>query len=184
VHRLAALDRRDIRKLGGIPVTSAARTILDLAAVVSPRDLERALAEAQARRLVRRADLLSLLARRSGRPGAAALRSLIEGDAPALTRSEAEERFLALIRAAELPAPEVNARVGRYEVDFLWRERALVVEVDGYRFHSSRASFERDRRRDADLTTRGLRVIRITWRRIVREPEALVARVATALASA
>jgi very-short-patch-repair endonuclease len=78
----------------------------------------------------------------------------------------------------------VNARVGRYEVDFLWRERALVVEVDGYRFHSSRASFERDRRRDADLTTRGLRVIRITWRQIVREPEALVARVATALASA
>jgi hypothetical protein len=112
VHRLAALDRRDVRKLGGIPVTSPARTILDLAGVVSPRDLERALAEAQARRLVRRADLLSLLARRSGRPGAAALRRLIEGDAPALTQSEAEERFLALIRAAELPTPEVNARIG------------------------------------------------------------------------
>jgi len=185
IHRVDALDRRDVRRLGGIPVTSPARTILDLATAVPLRDLERALAEAQARRLVRRNDLLSLLARRSGRPGVRVLRALMDDDAvPALTRSEAEDRLLALIRAAELPAPEVNVQVGRYEVDFLWREQRLVVEVDGFRFHSSRAAFERDRLRDAGLAGMGFRVFRTTWRQIVQGPEALVARIAAALAGA
>jgi very-short-patch-repair endonuclease len=184
MHRLVALDRRDVRKLGGIPVTSPARTVLDLARVVSSRELERAVAEAEARRLVRRSELVSLLARLPGRPGAAALRSLIEDDgAPALTRSQAEDRLLAVIRAAELPPPEVNVRIGRYEVDFLWREQQLVVEVDGFRYHSSRDAFERDRLRDAELGGMGLRVMRVTWRQIVRAPEALVARIATALAA-
>jgi hypothetical protein len=87
VHRVAAIDRRDVRKLGGIPVTSPARTILDVATIVMPRELERALAEAETRRLVRGSELLSLLARFSGRPGVATLRRLIESDgAPALTR--------------------------------------------------------------------------------------------------
>jgi very-short-patch-repair endonuclease len=183
VHRVAALDRRDIRKLGGIPVTSPPRTILDLAAIVAGSELERALAEAQARRLTRETELLSLLARFAGRPGTAALRSLIGGDAsPALTRSQAEQRLLALLRSAELPPPEVNARISRYEVDFLWRERRLVVEVDGFRYHSSRGAFERDRLRDSGLAGMGFRVMRTTWHQIVRRPEALVARIATALA--
>jgi very-short-patch-repair endonuclease len=183
VHRVTRLDRRDVRRLGDIPVTSPARTIVDLATAVVSRDLERALAEAHARRLVRRSDLLPLLARRSGRPGVRVLRALIDDDAvPGLTRSEAEDRLLALIRAAELPAPEVNVRIGRYEVDFLWREQRFVVEVDGFRFHSSRAAFERDRLRDGDLAGMGFRVFRTTWRQIVRGPEALVARIASALA--
>jgi very-short-patch-repair endonuclease len=166
-------------------VTTPARTILDLAAVASPRELEQALAEAQARRLVRRSDLLPLLARFQRRPGVAALRSLLDADArPSLTRSEAEERLLALIRAAELPAPEVNVHIGRYEVDLLWRDQGLVVEVDGFRYHSSRSAFERDRLRDAELGGRGLRVMRVTWRQIVVRPEALVARIATTLAIA
>jgi len=182
VHRIAALGPRDVRKLGGIPVTAPARTILDLAAVVEPRELERALAEAETRRLARRNELIALIAQARGRPGVAALRSLIEAAAgPALTRSEAEERLLALIRAAELPPPETNVRVGPYEVDFLWRDQGLIVEVDGFRFHSTRASFERDRRRDAELVSRGYRVIRVTWRQIVDRPEALVVRIATAL---
>jgi very-short-patch-repair endonuclease len=182
VHRVAALDRRDVRKLGGIPVTSPARTILELAAVVELRELERAVAEAEARRLTRRSEMVTLLARVGARPGAAVLRSLLAADtAPALTRSEAEERFLALIRAAELPTPEANIRLGPHEVDLLWREQGLVVEVDGFRFHSTRAAFERDRQRDAKLAAAGLRVIRVTWRQIVDRPEALVARIATAL---
>ena len=88
-----------------------------------------------------------------------------------------------LIRAAELPPPEVNARVGGFEVDFLWREQRLVVEVDGFRYHSSRAAFERDRRRDAALAAAGYRVIRVTWRQLVEGPEAVVARIAAALAA-
>lgn len=182
VHRVTTLDRRDVRMLGGIPITAPARTLLDLAAIVAPRELEQALAEAHARRLAHRSDLTALLARVGRRPGAPALRSLIETDGPpALTRSEAEDRFLALIRAAELPAPEVNVRIGRREVDFMWRQQGLIVEVDGFRFHSSRAAFERDRRRDAELASVGFRVIRVTWRQIVDRPEALIARIAAAL---
>jgi very-short-patch-repair endonuclease len=182
VHRVDALERRDVRKLGGIPVTTPARTILDLAAVVSTRELERAVAEVHLRGLARHSELVALLARYPRRPGIATLRSMITPAAsPALTRSEAEERFLALIRRAELSTPEVNVRIGGHEVDFLWRSQGLVVEVDGFRFHSSRAAFERDRRRDAELGARGFRVIRVTWRQIVDRPEAVIARLATAI---
>ena len=184
MHRVATLDPRDVRTLGGIPVTSPPRTIVDLSGAVPPRELERALAEAHTRRLAPRNQLLPLLARCSGRRGARALRSLIDDDAaPALTRSEAEERLLALIREAELPAPEANVRIGRHEVDFLWRDHGLVVEVDGFRFHSSRSAFERDRLRDAELGGMGYRVMRITWRQIVDGPEALIARITKALAA-
>jgi very-short-patch-repair endonuclease len=111
-----------------------------------------------------------------------ALRSLLEADSrPALTRSEAEERLLTLIRASGLPQPEVNARVRGHEVDFVWRGQRLVVEVDGFRFHSSRAAFERDRIRDAELAAVGFRVVRITWRQLVDRPDAAMARVAAAL---
>jgi very-short-patch-repair endonuclease len=168
----------------GIPITAPARTILDLAAVVAPRELELALSEAETRRLTSRSELRALLARVGPRPGVAALRSLLDTEAgPSLTRSEAEERCLALIRTAELPAPEVNIRIGGHEVDFLWRSEQLVIEVDGFRFHSSRGAFERDRRRDAELAALGFRVLRVTWRQIVDRPEALVARIASVLRS-
>ena len=87
-----------------------------------------------------------------------------------ITRSEAEERLLVLIRASELPHPEVNVRVGYHE-------------VDGFRFHSSRAAFERDRLRDAELAAMGFRVVRVTWRQLVNRPEAVMTRIATALRS-
>jgi very-short-patch-repair endonuclease len=114
--------------------------------------------------------------------GTAALRKALRTD-PALTRSEAERRFLELIRAARLPEPEANTQLQGYEVDFLWREAALIVEVDGYAFHSSRSSFERDRGRDATLAGGGWRVVRFTWWQIVEEPEAVIARLAAALAA-
>ena len=85
------------------------------------------------------------------------------------------------MRAARLEPPEANVRVGAHEVDFLWRAERLVVEVDGYAFHSSRASFERDRLRDSELQAAGLRVLRVTWRQIVDDPMMLVARLAQAL---
>ena len=86
-----------------------------------------------------------------------------------------------LIRAARLPTPETNVRLNGYEVDLLWREQRLVVEVDGYAFHSSHRSFERDRRRDRDLQAQGYRVLRITWRELTDTPEALIAELAVAL---
>lgn len=185
VHRTGELDPRDVRRRHRIPITAPARTLLDLAEVVPYRELERAVDEAQARGLARRKELLRLLARARGRRGVARLRALLDREeGPALTRSEAEERLLALVRAACLPTPAVNARIAGYEVDFLWRDERLVVEVDGYAFHSGRRAFERDRLRDADLQAIGFRVVRVTWRQIVDEPEALIARLAQALAVA
>jgi hypothetical protein len=114
VHRVQSLARRDVRILDGLRVTAPARTLLDLAAVVHPAVLARAVADAIARNLVRERDLKDQLARNPGRPGTPALRAAagLEGG-PALTRSEAERRLLRLIRAAGLPAPEVNVRVWR-----------------------------------------------------------------------
>jgi very-short-patch-repair endonuclease len=148
------------------------------------REVERALAEAEVRRLLRRHEVITALARAGRHRGTAALRKLLAADrAPALTRSEAEERLLALIRSAQVPLPDVNVRLGRHEVDFLWREEGLVVEADGFGFHSSRLAFERDRSRDAELQAQGWRVIRVTWRQIVHQPEVVVARIAAALAT-
>jgi len=73
--------------------------------------------------------------------------------------------------------------VAGYEVDFLWPGERLVVEVDGYAFHSTRAAFERDRVRDADLQAHGYRVLRFTWRRLAEAPEAVITAIATALAA-
>ncbi len=183
-YRLESLDSRDRRRHAGLALTSPARTLLDLGAVLTERGLEQAVADAQARRLVSTTDLRAALARAPRRHGASALRTLLERQAgPALTRSQAEELLLGIVRSAGLPSPETNVRVGGYEVDCLWRDRRLVVEVDGYAFHSSRASFERDRRRDADLQDRGYRVRRVTWRQLTEEPDDVERSLRRALAS-
>lgn len=182
-HRARALDPRDVRTLDGLPTTTPARTLLDLAATLSPHRLERALAEAQVRRLVTPAALRDQLERNPGRAGTRALRRLVALDGgPAPTRSEAERRLLRLLRASELPVPRVNTRLEGHEVDFHWPEHRVVVEVDGFRFHSSRAAFERDRDRDAKLAAAGYTVLRVTWRQLVDARETVVARLAAALA--
>jgi len=175
----AHLHPHDATRHLGIPVTSPARALLDYAATAPTRDLERAVEEAQVQRLVTDPSLNEQFRRYPAHRGTPALRNAIQTD-PKLTRSEAERRLLELIRAARLPEPTTNARLGPYEVDFLWPEARLVVEVDGYAFHSTRAAFERDRRRDAELQAMGHRVVRATWRLIEDEPEALVASLALA----
>jgi very-short-patch-repair endonuclease len=176
------LDARDVARRYGLPVTAPARTLLDLSGLLPARELERAVEEAERTRLVRPAQLAALLARSPGRHGTAALRALLERTTPStFTRSEAEERLLALVRAARLPDPELNVRIAGHEVDFLWREAGLAVEVDGFAFHSTRAAFERDRIRDGELLGAGLAVLRVTWGQIVSEPEALLVRLAQAL---
>jgi very-short-patch-repair endonuclease len=176
------LDPRDVTRHQGLPLSAPARTLIDVAGTSAEREVERAYAEALARRLVTRVALQAAVKRAGRRAGVAVVRRLLEAEhGPALTRSEAEERLLALLRAGGLPEPDTNARVGPYEVDFLWRTERLAVEVDGYAFHSSRAAFERDRRRDAELQDAGLRVRRVTWAQIVHEPEALLVRLARAL---
>jgi very-short-patch-repair endonuclease len=184
VHRTRRLRRGEATRRQRIPVTTPARTLFDLATVVDGQELGRALEQAEILRLVTPGGLEALLRAQRGRAGARALRRALDHRAgPALTRSEAEARLLALVRAARLPAPAANARVGRFEVDLLWSAERLVVEVDGYAFHATPEAFERDRSRDAELQVAGYRVLRVTWSQIVREPEALVARLAVALAA-
>jgi very-short-patch-repair endonuclease len=179
-HAVAYLHPADATRIHSIPVTSAARTLLDLAADLPQRDIDRATDEARIHRLVTDHALNEQFIRYPRHPGRPRLRQALQTE-PKLTRSEAERRLLDLIRAARLPEPLTNTRIGRHEVDFLWPEHRLVVEVDGYAFHTMRRSFERDRRRDAEITAAGYRVIRITWRQLTHEPEATIAILAAAL---
>ena len=113
--------------------------------------------------------------------GTAALKTLLESE-PTLTRSDAEILARDLIRKAGLPQPKTNIRIEGHEVDLLWRDHNLIVEIDSWAFHSMRSSFERDRRRDQRLTTAGYRVIRVTDRQLTNEPELVVAILTRALA--
>jgi very-short-patch-repair endonuclease len=181
LHR-SPLTPAEVTRRHGVPVARPARTLVDLAAVAAGLLVERAVEDALRRRLVTRAALDAEASLR--RPGSARIQQLLALErAPALTRSEAERRLVELIRAAGLPAPDHNVRVMGLEVDMLWREQGLVVEVDGFAYHSGRAAFERDRVRDARLAADGLRVMRITWRQLSAQPHAVVARLAEALAS-
>jgi very-short-patch-repair endonuclease len=183
VYRVQVLPRDEVTTLDHVPLTTPARTLVDLAGAASGRELERVWAHMERENLARRSDLVEVLARRPRCCGAGKLRALLApGRAPAFTRSEAEERLLALVRKAQLRAPETNVRIDSVEVDFYWHAERLVVEVDGYAYHASPRAFERDRRRDARLTARGLRIMRVTWRQIAEEPEATLARLAQALA--
>jgi very-short-patch-repair endonuclease len=184
VHHVRSLEPADITRRHGIPVTSPSRTLLDLATRLGRRDLAKAVEQAEIFGLVSVASLNEQFSRYPRHRGARLLRETIRAtDAPAMTRSEAERRLLELVRAALLPSPEVNRRLHGHEVDFVWIAQRLVVEVDGYAFHSSRSAFERDRRRDADLIGAGYRVIRLTWRQLAGEREAVVALLARALAT-
>ena len=183
VHRTRLLPPRDVRIKDGLPVTSVARTLLDLADVATERELERALDEALIQRLVRLDDIREALTRATGRSGAPVLRGVLaRRTTSTITRSEAEERFLALVRAAGLPEPEVNVKIHGYEVDFLWRAQGVVVEIDGFKYHRTKRAFERDHRKDGRLKAAGLDISRITWAQMDDEPLAVIARLAAALA--
>jgi very-short-patch-repair endonuclease len=179
LHRLREGSADEATILKGVPVTTMARTVLDIATTVSDRELERAAARAE-RAGVAAAMLVATAHRHARHPGARRLRRFVEAGA-AFTRSEAEERLLELVRRARLTAPATNCMTHGYEVDFFWRDERLVVEVDGFAYHSSRAAFERDRRRDAVLAAAGMRVVRLTWRQIVEDSASTIAQLAQAL---
>jgi very-short-patch-repair endonuclease len=181
VHH-TALHPADITRRHGIPVTSAARTLLDLAATEPTAELDRALNEAGLQRRVSPHSLDEQFNRYPRHKGTAALKAATRPD-PAFTRSEAERRALDLIRRAGLPAPQTNQRIEGHEVDLVWRQARLIVEIDGYAYHSTRRSFEQDRRRDQRLITAGWRVVRVTWRQLTERPEAVAVMLATALAA-
>jgi very-short-patch-repair endonuclease len=156
IHRSRTLAPELTAFNAGVRVTTPARTLADLRPGLDPELHDRA---------TRKALDLGLISR-----------SEIKSDT-ALTRSQLERRFLALCRRHRLPKPVVNARVGRYEVDFLWPEVRVVVEADSFEFHGSREAFERDRVKDAYLQARGYRVMRVTHRQLRDEPRSVAGRV-------
>ena len=162
-RRLAASDR-DVED--GIPVTNVARTLLDLAEVLHPAGLAHAIEATERLRLFDLRSIESVMARNPGRRGLRPLRSaLAVYREPSITRSGLERRFLRVCREAGLPPPETNVRIADLEVDAVWREDRLAVELDsGY--HATTAAFERDRVRDATLQLAGYRIVRITDRRL------------------
>ena len=170
------------------PCASVPLTLLNIAAVESRRRLERACDESEVQRLFDLVAIEELLGRSGGCRGAGALRSMLEEHAigTTLTRSELEERMLALCRAAGLPLPVVNEPVaggsGRWHcVDFLWADRRVIVETDGHAFHSTRRAIERDRRREADLVRARYRILRLTWSQIEHGPGEVVLMLRAAL---
>jgi Protein of unknown function (DUF559) len=162
-------------------VTTVPRTLLDLAAVLPRHLLERAMNEAEVRRLGDTLTLADLLDRHPGRRGVGAIRAILvdAGSGEKITRSELEDRFVAFLAATKLPPPELNASLNvagrRMEVDCLWRAQRLVVELDGRAFHATTVSFDRDRARDRLLSVAGWRVVRITWRQLHFDEPALAA---------
>ncbi len=170
VHHVGRLESTTLDD--GLPATTVAQTLRDLAAVEPVARLVRLLARADQLRLLDVAELQFPPRARGSRRMRAALDEigLRGGD---VTRSELEERFLELVAAAGLPRPAINHVVHGYECDFVWRRQRVVVETDGAATHLTATGFERDRRRDADLTAAGWRVVRFTWRQVTREPDAV-----------
>ena len=185
LHRARRLDAVDVTSHRGVPITSVARTLVDFCATGSAREIERAYEQALIRRLVTLNAVVEALERAPGRK-TKALRRLVatERRTRTITRSELEERFLALARRGGLPEPEVNARIVGYEVDFLWREQRRIIEVDGYAYHSTRQATTRDRRKDDDLEAAGYRVTRFTADQILHDPGDTLARATRALGRA
>jgi hypothetical protein len=156
-----------------------ARTLLDLAAVVSPRELRNAVTQAEVERVFDLVAVREVLGRSRRRRGVARLRGAIAEHDPRdeRARGELERRFLALCRTAKVPLPEVNVPLAvggtQVEADFLWRSARLIVESDDRYSHLTVTAFEKDRRRDQRLRLAGWEVIRCTWRQVVDDPEEL-----------
>jgi hypothetical protein len=156
-------------------VTPVARTLVDLAAMLSIREVRRALAEADYRGLLSADQIRSVL--RQGRSGSSALRRALKEHLPELARtlSELEERFLELCQGAGLPLPEVNAKVGAMRVDALWRDQGLAVELDGAAAHGGWSAVSRDRERELALRRMGFHIVRYTWHQVIERPDEVVA---------
>ena len=172
----SALTAADVAGVDGIPCTSVARTLLDLAGVVRADELENACDRAEQLRLFDGQAIEELLARARGERGTRRLRATLERLEPsgAQTRTEIERLMLALCRTHHLPQPVVNgwiqlAQIG-FSPDFLWPEAKLIVETDGGG-HQTKRAFEADRRRDQLLAEAGYLTLRFTWRQTAEEPE-------------
>jgi very-short-patch-repair endonuclease len=173
-HRCRRMGAEDAAVWRGIPVTTAARTLVDLSSALAVAELARACHEAGIRHKTTPAQIEAVLARRHSSPGAGKLRRILRGDVR-VTLSGLEARFLARVRHAELPLPQTNRPAGGRRVDCRWPERRLTVELDGYEYHHSRYAWEQDRRREREARARGDEFRRYTYGDVFDQPRFMLA---------
>jgi very-short-patch-repair endonuclease len=186
VHSTLSLETNDVAEVDAIPVTSLAWTVVDYAGIAHRQQLRSVLEALERRGLYIGRELDELRERAPNRKGVKAVRAVIAemtGPAPWL-QSELEAIFREVIRGSDLPDYEANVMVEGEVVDALWRKERVIVELDGYAFHKSRARFEADRRRDAKLQVAGYRVLRVTQERLTNEPQAVLAEIRALLSAA
>jgi hypothetical protein len=173
IHR-GSLRPDEVGTMWRIPVTSVARTMFDLAGMLDEREVERAWNEMEVREYRTRLSVPDLIERYPGRPGAPLLTRLADGKPVGITRNELEEAFLALVDRFGLPRPRMNAHLAVrdrfYEVDCLWEDRRVAIELDGGGAHRTKQAFQKDRERDRILTAERYTTARITWRQITETP--------------
>jgi very-short-patch-repair endonuclease len=182
LHRARNLSDEDRGLERVIPVTSVARTLLDMAALVEPDWLQRILERCEELGLFELGPVESVIARNKGHRGSVRLRHAIAGyKPPVFTRSGAERYLLDLLKDAGLPRPATGFNVEGHEIDFYWPDLRFAVELDFYETHGTREAFERDHLRDEDLALAGVETIRVTGRRLEREPGRVVERISLLL---
>jgi very-short-patch-repair endonuclease len=174
VHSGATLTAADVIMVRGIPCTTVARTLLDLAEVVPKHQLQRAIARAEMLGVLDLIAIHQVLARARGRRGAPVLKFALAED-PALSDSEIEDLLFDICRRANVPRPLRRYWIGSYEADFAWPQHRLIAEADGRAAHGTRHAFEHDRLRDRRLAVAGWRVIRFTWRQLRDDPQEVAA---------
>ncbi len=186
VHRSIDLHPWELGEDGGLPITTPARTLLDLAAVVPPHHLRRAVERAEHLEIYDHTAVLRVLATHPARPGSPALTSLLtdlhDHGTTSMSRSDLEALFLQLCLDHDLPRPQVNRYDNGRELDFRWPEHRLAVETNGFWVHRTRDAFERDHGRRLELEAAGWRVISLTWRQVVDHPDKIAAHVRRVLA--
>jgi hypothetical protein len=171
IHRSARLRPEEVTVRHGIPVTTVARTLLDLADVLHRQALKRVITEAEYLNLFDLAAIDAVVQNNPGRRGAKLIRAV--GGAGHRTRSKLEDRFLALLERHSVEEPESGVWIEGYEADFLWRSAGLIVELDGLAAHRTTAAMKGDRRRDRILWRAGFRTMRLTEDDL-DEPEAVL----------
>jgi very-short-patch-repair endonuclease len=183
IHR-GRLHPEDRAVRAGIPVTTVARTLFDMAEFVRLKHLESAWEESDRLGLLELREIERVCERGYGRRALRPIRRLLaEARAATITRSPLEDEFAAFCRDHDLPTPSFNTTVLGFEVDALWPRQRLAAELDSWEFHRHRAAFERDRSRDITLQVAGYRTIRITHRRLTQEAPALAKALRTLLAA-
>ena len=183
VHRIQAVDRREVRRHEDLWVSSPARAVLEVAAVGTRDELLEVIDAGLAVRRLTPADLKRVLARSRPCRGSGRLAEVIADEtAMAISRSRAEKTLLRLIRDAGLPLPETNIRFGRFEADFVWRKQRVIVELDSETYHSGPGVFQRDREKSLVFRAAGFDVLRPTCRHVIYESTRVLVLLAQAMA--